>query len=295
MVFEALTSPMAAEERPWQMFLLGILYSSLGVILGLWIFRDYASLIMVFITVMGCLPIVYNTVKLEEKKDEQEYGESRLLLEHAKALKVFMYLFLGITFSLALWYAFLPQDLIGPLFSAQTVTIQMINPPTARVSFFGTFTEIFFNNFKVMLFCLLFSFLYGFGAIFILVWNASVIAVAIGIFFRINLESAVAHAGMAKAACYFQVFPLGLTRYVIHGIPEILAFFVAALAGGIISAAVVRHTFGTKKFESVVIDTGDLIMIALGLLLLAAFLEVYVTPGLFQNLSFNQVLSACRA
>lgn len=294
MVFEALITPMAAEQRPWQMLLLGVLYSSLGVILGLWIFRDYASLIMVFITVMGCLPIVYNTIKYEEEKDEEDYDESHLLKQHWKALQVFMYLFAGVTISLVVWYAFLPQGLLSQLFSAQSVTIQQINPATGRLSgAFGTFTEIFVNNFNVMVFCLLFSFLYGFGAIFILVWNASVIATAIGIFIRMNITSAAEHAGMAKAACYFQVFPVGLTKYAIHGIPEILAYFIAGLAGGIISVAVIRHNFGTRKFERIVIDTADLIMIALFILIIAAFLEVYVTPGVFSGVT--PVLSACRA
>jgi uncharacterized membrane protein SpoIIM required for sporulation len=294
MVFEALTTPMAAEQRPWQMLLLGMLYSSLGVMLGLWVFRDYASLIMVFITVMGCMPILYNTIKFEEVKDEEDFPETELLKQHWKALEVFMFLFIGATVSLALWYAFLPQDLLSHLFSAQTATIQQINPITGRVGGgFDSFTIILFNNIKVMLFCLLFSFLYGFGAIFILVWNASVIATAIGIFLRTNIAAAAMHAGLDKAACYFQIFPVGLLKYSIHGIPEILAYFIAGLAGGIISVAVIRHTFGTKKFEKIVIDTADLIMIALFVLLVAAFLEVYVTPGVFGKLT--PVLSACRA
>ena len=152
---------------------------------------------------------------------------------------------------------------------------------------------IFFNNFKVMLFCLLFSFIYGFGAIFILVWNASVIATAIGIFLRSNIATPRRMQAWQKAACYFQVFPVGLMKYFIHGVPEILAYFVAALAGGIISVAVIRHTFGTREFEKIVIDTADLIMIALFVLIVAAFLEVYVTPGVFGHVT--PVLSACRA
>ena len=43
-------------------------------------------------------------------------------------------------------------------------------------------SEIFINNMGVLFLCIIFSFLYGAGAIFILTWNASVIAAAIGSF-----------------------------------------------------------------------------------------------------------------
>ncbi len=39
-----------------------------------------------------------------------------------------------------------------------------------------------------MIFCLLFAFLYGVGAIFILVWNASVLGAAIGVFAKTQLS-----------------------------------------------------------------------------------------------------------
>jgi uncharacterized membrane protein SpoIIM required for sporulation len=286
MVFEALTTPMAAEHRPWQMILLGMLYSSLGVLLGLWIFRDYASLIMVFLTVMGCIPIVYNTIKYEEGKDEdeQDFPESKLLKEHWKAIEVFMYLFLGITIALIIWCIFLPTGLYTALFSTQTATITSINAAATTpvsTSQFSNFTLIFFNNFKVLMFCILFSFLYGVGSIFILVWNASVIATAIGIFIRTKLAALATTVGLAKASGYFNVFSYGLLKYTIHGIPEILAYFIAGLAGGIISVAIINHTFGTKKFEKIILDTCDLLIISVFVLIAAAVLEVYVTPLVF--------------
>ncbi|MEM4268085.1 MAG: stage II sporulation protein M [Candidatus Woesearchaeota archaeon] len=282
MVFEALISPMKAEQRPWQMIFLGALYSSMGVVLGLWIFRDYASLIMVFLTVMGCIPIVYNTIKFEEQKDEVTFEETSLLKEHWKALEVLMFLFIGITVSLTFWYVFLPNHYISNLFSSQTATITSINSSAVgKVTDFDRFTKIFFNNFKVLLFCVLFSFLYGVGAIFILVWNASVIATAMGAVIRSNLAFAATKAGFEKIAAYFHAVSYGLLKYSPHGIPEILAYFVAGLAGGIISVAIIKHTFGTKKFENILIDTANLLMLSLGILLLAAILEVYVTPLIF--------------
>ena len=55
----------------------------------------------------------------------------------------------------------------------------------------------------------------------------------------------------------------------------------AGLAGGIISIAVIRHDYGTKEFERIVLDASDLILISLAVLAVAAVVEVYVTPLFF--------------
>ena len=133
----------------------------------------------------------------------------------------------------------------------------------------------------MLAFCILFAFFYGAGAIFILTWNASVIAVALGTFVRSNMGAYASALGFAKAAAYFHVFSLGLLRYMVHGIPEILAYFIGGLAGGIISAAVIRNDIRTRKFERVLFDVADLMLLALGLLFLAGIIEAFVTPRLF--------------
>ena len=98
-----------------------------------------------------------------------------------------------------------------------------------------------------------------------LAWNASVIAAAIGIFTKSQLIS----------------LPYGLARYLIHGIPEIAAYFIIALAGGIISVAVIRHEAGTEKFWEVLRDSLSLIFLGIVILFVAAVIEVFVTPLLF--------------
>jgi uncharacterized membrane protein SpoIIM required for sporulation len=133
----------------------------------------------------------------------------------------------------------------------------------------------------VLIICLLFSFLLGAGAIFILTWNASVIAVAVGTFIRNNMASMASLVGLPKIAAYFNIFITGIMKYAIHGIPEIASYFIAALAGGIISVAVIRHDFGTKKLEKIVIDVADLVAISIVLLFIAALLEVYVSHMIF--------------
>jgi len=281
MVLESIINPFRAEKKPWNMFFIGAVYSSVGLFLGNWIFREYASLIMVFLTTIACIPLLYKTMKYEEAKNYVVEGEWKLLKEHSKAISFLMFLFLGIVCSFVLWYVILPAGFVQNSFQSQTLTIQAIKTKvTGNSIYISTLIRILLNNLKVLIFCILFSFLYGAGAIFILTWNASVIAAAIGNFIRTNLAAYTLKAGV-QVGVYFQIVSLGLIRYLTHGIPEILAYLVAGLAGGIISVAVINESFGTKKFEKIIMDSSDLILLSIALIILASLMEVYITPLMF--------------
>lgn len=283
MVLEGIINVLKAEKKPLQLFYIGFTYATIGIFLGLWIFKEYSSMIMVFLTVLAIIPLIYSAVKIEEQKDLVIEKQSTLIREHARVLAVILFLFLGITIAFAFWYTALPNNLVETLFKTQTQTIAGINNYAAggAVNASNLFKLILTNNIKVLTFCVFFAFIYGFGAIFILTWNASVIGTAIGNFIRVRLESSAATLGFAKIASYLQFFSLSLTRYLVHGIPEIMAYIIGGLAGGIISIAIVRHDFGTKKFEKILFDSSELILISLIFLVIAAFIEVYITPVLF--------------
>ena len=274
MVLESLLNPLKAERKPWEMLFIGFLYSSIAILLSLWIFRDQASLVMVFFTVMACVPIVYNTMKLEESKDLVISKERTLLKEHNKAIIFLMFLFGGMTLAFVAWYVFLPLDTMNLVFGKQTATIQAINNQVSGNAYqeFSTFSKILLNNIRVLAFAILFAFVYGAGAIFILTWNASVIGTAIGNFIKTNLST---------YSSYFNVASVGLLRYAVHGVPEIVAYFYGGLAGGIISVAIIKKHYKNKKFSHVIFDVSELLVISIAFLIIAAFLEVYVTPLLF--------------
>ncbi len=283
MVLESLVNPIRAAKKPWELFFIGLFYSSVAILLSFWIFHEHTSLVMVFLTTMACVPLVYNTIKLEEKKDVVVSEETTLLREHGRVILFFLFLFLGFTVSFSLWYTFLPAGLVQSAFSVQTQTIANINTGITGSFFqnFDIFTKIFFNNLKVLIFCVLFAFIYGVGAIFILTWNASVIGTAIGNLIRTGVSAEASMLGLVGAAKYFHIFSISLLRYAVHGIPEIAAYFIGGLAGSIISVAVIRHDLGTKKYERIILDSSNLIIIAVVIIFLAALLEVYVTPLFF--------------
>ncbi|MDD5086996.1 MAG: stage II sporulation protein M [Candidatus Nanoarchaeia archaeon] len=282
MVLETIINPISAERKPWHMIFIGMLYSGIAIFLSYWVFAEYVSLVMVFLTALVCAPLLYNVIKLEEKKDMVVDEEITLLKEHWKVLSFLVFLFIGFVITFSLCYALMPNDMAQHTFSIQTNTISAINS-NATGNFYGLndFWKIFSNNLKVLVFCIIFAFIYGLGAIFILTWNASVIGAAIGIFIRVNISSKAAELGYPSIVHYFTAIPIGLLRYALHGIPEIAAYFIGGIAGSIISVAVINHDLGTKKYEKILLDTSNLVIIAIVILFFAALLEVYVTPLLF--------------
>lgn len=282
-VLENLLTPFQAEQSPWKTIFLGFVYTTIAAFLSYAVFRSYASTTMVFLVTMAALPLVYQLTVMEEEKDLEGMEESWLLKEHTKAIKSLVWMFVGMAIGFAVWYSFLPSEMSSALFSAQRETINAINGQatgflTQDVSIF---TKIFLNNVRVLIFCILFSFLYGAGAIFILAWNASIIGAAMGNLVRTGISEIANVTGLAATSGYFQVVSYALLRYAIHGIPEIASYFIAGLAGGIISIAIVKHDMGTRKFEHVLLDSADLLLISLLMVFMAGVLEVWVTPVFF--------------
>ena len=263
MVLESLISVKKAEKQPEDMLPIGITYSSIAIWLAIWLFPGQASSTAILFTVIATLPILLQVFYFEEKKEARTKKIS--LKTHRQAIPFFIYLFLGLLISFTFWYVVLPEASAAKLFSTQINTISSINSG-GNLVLSEKIYSIFFNNFKVLIAAILLSILYGAGSVFIFAWNASVIAVAIG--------SVIKHAGQTS----FPLFAGAFLKYIVHGIPEVTAYFLGGLAGGILSYAIVRHEYGTKKFTHTLLDSLDLIAAAVILLVLAAVIEVFVTP-----------------
>ncbi|MBI4983377.1 stage II sporulation protein M [Candidatus Woesearchaeota archaeon] len=157
----------------------------------------------------------------------------------------------------------------------QQSIINVNNNVQGKIAQFDLFTRIFANNTKVLFLCILFSFLYGTGAIFILVWNASVVATAMGNVFKTEVAKVASMVDLPGVAAYFSAASFSFVRYMTHGLLEMAAYLVAGLAGGIISIALIKHNL---KEDRVLVDALDLILLSIGFLVVAALVEVYITP-----------------
>lgn len=284
-VLESLSNAYDAEMHPAKMFLHGVLYAIIGMLLALWTFPTHASMLMIFFTSIAAIPLIYALIRYEEDKDMHERDEKILIKEHSKAVTAYLMLFLGITAGQILLYILLPSGQVLNGFEAQIAAYAEITNGNL-VQGAATSGEYFFtivlNNIRVLVLCILFSFAYGAGAIFILTWNASVIAVAAGNAIRTHTADALAAGGMNAVAGYLGVTSQVLIlRYGIHGVLEIAGFIVAAFAGGIISVAAIKNHYQTKEFEHIVMDSVDLILIATLMIVTAAGIEAYITPAFY--------------
>jgi uncharacterized membrane protein SpoIIM required for sporulation len=285
-MLESLINPKRLVKGPWKMFFIGILYASLSLLLVSLFFGNdpvlvrYSGLIVVTFCVMFSLPFIYFIIKKEEEEDETTMGIRGVWQTHKDAIYAFCWLFLGFVIAFSFWYIVLGDS---TMLNAQLETYCMINSPgnvqgcvsqytvssslspTGSAVGFGRFLSILENNIYVLIFTLIFSLIFGAGAIFILAWNATVIASAIGIFSNYKLSG----------------IPMGLVRYMVHGIPEIASYFIAALAGGILGAGFIRNGIKDKKFYHVLENVILLLFMAIIVVILAGIIEVYLTPLLY--------------
>lgn len=288
-MLESLINPKRAEKGPWKMLLIGILYASLSLLLVELFFGNdpvlskFSGIMVVTFCVMFTLPFMYYIIKKEEKSDEEIEGLTHVWKVHKDAIFALLWLFVGFIIAFAFWFIVLQNS---TLLNAQVETYCMINSPgsiedcahqysfenfagestaTGAVTKKARLFSILENNIYVLIFTLIFSLIFGAGAIFILAWNATVIAGAIGIFTKYKI------AGI----------PLGISRYMIHGLPEIAAYFITALAGGILGVGLIRNGWKSKKFLRVFENVIILLFVSIMILLIAGLIEVYFTPLLF--------------
>jgi len=284
-MFEMLLSPRRSERRPWEMLIVGLFYASVSILMVHWIFAKdpvlsaYSGIFTITFVVMFSIPYVYYTIKLEEEKNTQIDNSLSLLKEHSKAIMCFLWLFLGFIIAFAFFYIVLGST---DNYKAQIETYCAINNPSnyesctfqhgigkIKTTGYTTKTEmlggIFTNNLYVLIFAVIFSIVFGAGGIFILAWNASVISAAMVIFSKNDLYT----------------LPMSLLRYMVHGLPEITAYFVGTLAGGIIGISIIKKEFKTSNFWNIIYDSLLLIVCAITILLIAALIEVFITPQFF--------------
>ncbi|MFH1055387.1 MAG: stage II sporulation protein M [Candidatus Altiarchaeota archaeon] len=280
MVLESFVVPESWEQHPKRMLIIGFVYSTVGIFLGMWVFGKYASLAGIFLTTIPLVVVMYRAINCEEEKDLKICKEYLLMKEHMHILWFFLYLFIGIVLSYCFWFTFLPPLFISSLFNSQVETINSIGDKVTvglAISPQEKLTVIIANNIRVWAFCILFSLIYGAGAIFILTWNASVLGVAMGDVIRRGLQDLGQYGHSSLVVKYFAVLPFGL-MYLVHGLPEMASYFLGALAGGIISVAAVCHHYKSPEFWRILRDSLDLTILSFIILVLAACVEVYITP-----------------
>ncbi|MFH1391756.1 MAG: stage II sporulation protein M [Candidatus Diapherotrites archaeon] len=226
------------------------------------------------------MPLMHNMFKKEEIQEVDEKDVPfAFIATHFDVIHIYSWIFIGMIVAYTFWGVALPEtndDCTGLgcfLPAKQDVFLEQYKVHgkiTGKVigetecfnedskSFGACFELIFVNNAWVMSLAIIFSLIWGAGAIFLLGWNASVI----GLFLAMEITAKSLDAGILRALGYLP-----------HGIPEIMAYFIAAIIGGIISAAISKKKFQKHELRIVSIDTCLLLFLATITLFIAAFIE----------------------
>ena len=278
-MLESFVNLKQINERPWLFFVWAMVVTSVAILvavqLSFYIFVQGTSINLtgmfaVLFTVIPSVFFVTVLIKREEATEEEyvkkRYHESAFWERHARDIFIFLLYFAGVTLAFAMWALILPEG----TFVVQVSKICQINPGFPGCSgITGAATEIaggasgqmgstfaiFYNNMQVMFFSFLFAFIFGAGAVFIIVWNASILGVYIG-----------------EISSHILDIPGLSLAFIAHGVPEIAGYIAAALAGGIISVAIIRR-HGSDVMSKVVFDAILVLIFAMFSILCGALIE----------------------
>ncbi|MFC1740925.1 stage II sporulation protein M [Nanoarchaeota archaeon] len=281
MVLEKYFKADAVEHRPHIAFFFGFVFTVISFFISYILFRQFMSLAIVFMATLLLTPTLVMLLKHEERI-ERRFGIKHFFRNHKAIYEAYIFAFLGVFLAfvfLGLAYHDKPH-MYGQLFDFQTrflsfqqgLSVEGVQDFVAGNVQFGSgqFWGMLANDMIVLVLCFVLSFVYGATAIFLIILNGSVFANFIVFVIRTLSTS----------------FVQGLQAFVfflIHMIPEVSGFLIAAIAGGVVSKAVLTEKKGSKAFRNVFKDATILMLIAIGLVVLSVLLEVFVTAKLFQT------------
>jgi len=284
MVLESILSKQEALKHPFFMLITSCFICSISLWVAFLSFPRSASILSIAFVTIALTPLFHTLFKAEEEKEAERPGYAALFLaRHFNLVKVYAFFFIGLILTFAFWYSIVGVETRAVMFAEQEATLEGISnlreTLTGNFSVSGTtcglepmcwFTIVFVNNaFYVMMPAVIFSFVFGAGAVFLIGWNASVLGVLIG---KDIVQFAATHGGVTALTIALDR-ALGLVP---HGLFESLGYFVGAIAGGIIGAAISKKRHLKGEMGTVAKDVIILLLYALGFLVIGGIIEAYV-------------------
>lgn len=258
MVLEKMITVRESIKNPWYAMAASSIITLVSLVVSFLVFPQQVGLLTTMLITISLAPFTVNLFSYEEAKEEVELirkKEQNIIKRNWEAITVFGAIFTGMVLVMSVMFVTLPEHIVYVIFQEQIQEIERIKGFFAS---FETFEKIFLNNLSVALLAYFFSFLFGAGAIFIFAWNASVLSAAIGL--------------VAKSLGGAYHLPLAVAVFLPHGSLEFLAYFIAGLAGGLVSASLTRRK--SRVFGLIFRDSLVLLLISLIILFFAAWIEV---------------------
>ncbi len=275
-MLESLFNFKEINRRPYLAFLWAFAILSISVIIALQVgFTMNVSGSVVNLTGLFALAfalissayIMTAIIRKEELMEEnaiRKHYSKRFWERHQKDMLIFLYFFGGATLAFAVWTMLLPVS----TFQVQISSICGMRPYLSACGSMGitgavtdsaySFQTILVNNLEVTLFSFIFAFIFGAGAAFIILWNAGILGIYIGLISKNIMD-----------------IPVNSIRFLPHGIPEIAGYIFAGLAGSLISIAVIRKA--DKDILKVVVwDSLKVLVLGVALIFIGALVEAYL-------------------
>jgi len=279
MVLEHIIPEHWLEKRAWTAFFLGGFYSILGITIARFLFGADPALPAVAFTSLFILPELYTLFQIEERQQvrDKRSDVKAFWRDNGDFFRVFLLLFLGILVVYSLAAILLPSFAVNSLFREQLAMRSLPGFGAAglatggAIQADGLFMRLLTNNALVLVAVFVVALLAGDGAIFLLTWNASVW----GTIFGVTARNA-AYATQGDPFTYFMKILFTVTPHVLI---EASAYILAAMAGGLISRAIIREGFGSKRFVEALQDNATII----GLAIVCLFVGVAVETFVLQN------------
>ena len=281
MVLEHLFPEDWLEQRAGFAFILGVVYSFVGILLASVLFPSDPALVAVAFTSLLLLPEMYKLFSFEERKEslEQKVTWRSLWKDDIEIVRVYTFVFLGIILVFSVGAILLPSTETNGLFREQLEIRFCDGDPNCDLGLTGQavsgslfsgrlFYDLLSNNFLVLIACFIMALLTGDGAIFLIVWNGSVW----GTIFGITAKNAAAFSGGNPFALFGIVMLIVFPHMILEGI----SYFLAAIAGSVISKDVLLEKFASDRFFSVFSFNLYLLIFALVVLVLGAGVEAFV-------------------
>lgn len=268
-MLEALMNPQKA--KPYEVFILTAIFTLLAFFFSYIIFPDYVSVLgCAFLTILF-VPFFQHLFLDEEKKEEwatKHKVRENVLNRHEHVLVYYSTFFLAAILILSFLFFFLPDEKRSLFFAKQIDELRRISGLSTGMVISPASKMIFLNNTLVMILAFVSSFLFGTGAVFVLSWNASVIATFAG-----TWAQSLTSKGLSESVAFLYGVPNALLAIALHGIPEIMGYFFAGFAGGILSVGLLREKFGTPEFKQILFDAIIFLLIGEYCIFIASFIE----------------------
>ncbi len=291
MVLEHIFPEDWLEKKASYAFLLGIGYSIVGILIASILFPGDPALVAVAFTSMLLLPELYKIFDIEERKERMEKKITlKVLFRDDWALvKIYLFLFLGILVVYSFGTMMLPAFETNTLFREQ-LEIRLgqgfAGQAVASSAVVDLFWSLLSNNFMVMMACFILALLTGDGAIFLITWNASVW----GTIFGYTAKTASNYSGESAFLVFGKIMAIVTPHMLIEGV----CYFLAAIAGALISKDVILEEFASDRFMEVFGFNLYILLFSVIFLLLGAGVEAWVLENvtLYQEIIRMSFLGA---